>query len=526
MSILNVENLNFGFGDKILLNDVSFRLLKGEHIGLVGSNGVGKSTFFNLLTGELLPDKGTIKKQNSINIGYLNQHSDLIEGYSIREHLKLAFSNLYNIESKMLKISDKLSYAKEDELERLLSKLGKLQDVLYASDFYNIDTLIDNICSGLGLDILGLDTPVDKLSGGQRTKVKLAQLLLGNPDLLLLDEPTNYLDTEHIDWLSEYLKNYPNSYIIISHDDSFLDRITNIIYHIEFTNLKRYPGNYSDFLKIKDEETRRNIEQYNRQQKEIAKLEDYINKNIVRASTSRMAKSRRKKLNKIERLEKPKNHPTPIFSFSEVREPGSIIFSSSNMDIGYSYPLISNLNLKLLKGEKIAITGCNGIGKSTLLKTIMGIIQPLSGEIKFGEYIYPSYYEQEVVGSENTALEEVWNEYPKKSQKEIRSALARCGLKVEHVTHKMSQLSGGEQSKVRLCKLMLSPSNWLLLDEPTNHLDVNAKEALKEALMKFNGTILLVCHEKEFYEDWVTDIWNMEDFIISSYKPNKVNFGT
>lgn len=525
MSILNVENLTFGFGDKILLNDVSFRLLKGEHIGLVGANGAGKTTFLNILIEDLIPDKGSIYKQNSINIGYLNQHSDLKSGDSIREHLKKAFNHLYEVENEILEISNKLSNKNKEELERLLKNLGRLQDILYASDFYNIDTLIDNISTGLGLDILGLDTPVEKLSGGQKTKVKLAQLLLGNPDLLLLDEPTNYLDTEHIDWLSDYLKNYPNSYIIISHDDSFLDRITNVIYHIQFTNLKRYPGNYSDFLKIKDEETKRHIQQYNRQQKEITKLEDYINKNIVRASTSKMAKSRRKKLNKIERIEKPKNLPTPTFCFINARQPSGMIFKSSNMNIGYNYPLISNLNLKLFKGQKIAITGCNGIGKSTLLKTIMGIIEPLCGKIQLGDFIYSSYYEQECSSNDNTALEEVWNVYPKKSQKEIRAALARCGLKQEHIMHKMSQLSGGEQSKVRLCKLMQNPSNWLLLDEPTNHLDVNAKEALKEALIKFNGTILLVCHEKEFYEDWVTDIWDMEDFIMNSYNTNKVNAG-
>lgn len=525
MSVLNVEKLTFGFGDKILLNDVSFRLLKGEHIGLVGSNGAGKTTFLNILIGNLIPDKGTIYKQRTTKIGYLNQHSDLKDGNSIRDHLKLAFSYLYDIEDEIAEISDKLSCGDENEVEMLLKKLGNLQDVLQVRDFYNIDMQIDNVANGLGLSILGMDTPVEKLSGGQRTKVKLAQLLLGSPDLLLLDEPTNYLDTEHIDWLSDYLKNYPNSYIVISHDDSFLDRITNVIYHIEFTNLKRYPGNYSNFLRLKDEETKRYIEQYNRQQKEITKLEDYISKNIVRASTSKMAKSRRKKLNKIERLETPKNLPTPQFSFISAREPGGIIFKSSNMDIGYSYPIISDLNLELLKGKKVAITGCNGIGKSTLLKTIMGVIQPLSGEIQFGDYIYPSYYEQESVASERTALQEVWNLYPKKSQKEIRAALAKCGLKQEHVMQSMSHLSGGEQSKVRLCKLMLAPCNWLLLDEPTNHLDVNAKEALKKALIEFNGTILLVCHEKEFYQDWVTDIWNMEDIIMKLYRSNGVKLG-
>lgn len=515
MSILNVENLSFGFGDKIVLKNVSFRLLKGEHAGLVGVNGAGKTTFFNILTGKLLPDEGTVNKHPSLNIGYLDQHSKLKDGKSIRDSLKSAFENLYKIEKRILEIGDIMSKAKPDKIEKLLKELGCLQDELNASDFYKIDSLIDNVAGGLGLFALGMDTPVDKLSGGQRTKVKLAKLLLGSPDLILLDEPTNYLDKEHIDWLTNYLSNYKNSFIVISHDTDFLSRVTNVIYHIEYACMKRYPGNYEAFLKLKDDEKKRYIDLYNKQQKEITRLEDFVNKNIVRASTTKRAQSRRKQVQKIERLEKPKCLSKPSFSFLYARESGMLVFKSSNLNIGYGYPIIKNLNLELNRGEKIAITGCNGIGKSTLLKTIIGIIPPLGGRINLGDYLYPVYYEQEARVSDFTPLEEIQHYFSKKNPREIRQALARCGLKQEHVLRKMSSLSGGEQAKVRLCKLMMTPGNWLILDEPTNHLDSDAKDALKEALIEFKGTIILVCHEKEFYEGWITDVWHMEKYALS-----------
>lgn len=515
MSILAAEKLNFGFGDKTILNNVSFRLLKGDHAGLVGLNGAGKTTFFDILTGKLVPDDGKLYLPSSINIGYLDQHSQLEDGYSIRESLKQAFVQLYQVEERMLKITNKLAEVDNDKSEVLLKEYGELQDILQSSDFYRIDSLIDNVAAGIGLFELGMDTQVDKLSGGQRTKVKLATLLLKNPDILLLDEPTNYLDKEHIEWLASYLNGYSNSFVVISHDIGFLNKITNVIYHIEYGHMKRYPGNYDTFLKLKDDETKRYIDMYNKQQKEIERMEDFINKNIVRATTSSRAKSRRKQLEKIERFEKPNKLPKPKYTFLLSRLSGELVFRCSRLSIGYNYPLAKNLELELKRGQKIAITGCNGIGKSTLLKTIVGEIPPIEGSIDIGDFLYPGYYEQEIKISSNTAIEEIQYYYPRKSPKEIRNALARCGLKQEQVFQKMSSLSGGEQSKVRLCKLMMTPSNWLLLDEPTNHLDVDAKDALKEALINYEGTVILVCHEKEFYEGWVTDIWNMEEFSCS-----------
>jgi ATPase subunit of ABC transporter with duplicated ATPase domains len=513
MSILNIENLTFSFGDKVILKNASFRLLRGEHIGIVGANGAGKTTFLNIINGKYIPDKGTLYRSPSINLGHLDQHLELDGSFTIRETLKLAFTKLYSTEKQIIEIGDMLTKTDTTQMDMLLKKLGSLQDSLYSSDFYRIDSIIDNVANGLGLSALGMDTIIEKLSGGQRTKVKLARLLLENSDILLLDEPTNYLDKEHIDWLTEYLSSYDNSFIVISHDTGFLNKVTNVIYNIEFTNMKRYPGNYETFLKLKDEESKRYIEEYTRQQEQIKKLEDFVNKNIVRASTTKRAQSRRKQLEKIDRLEKPKLQAAPSFSFILSRESGRLVFESSNLNIGYSYPIINDLNLTLKKGEKIAVTGCNGIGKSTLLKTIMGILSPLAGIVNLGEYLNPVYFEQESQVNNNTALVEVWEDFPNKSQREIREALAKCGLKQEHILQPMNALSGGEQSKVRLCKLMMTPGNWLLLDEPTNHLDIYAKESLKEALIKFKGTVLLVCHEEDFYADWVTNVWNLETFI-------------
>jgi ATPase subunit of ABC transporter with duplicated ATPase domains len=512
MSILNVENLSFSFGNEILFKNISFRLLKQEHVGLVGTNGCGKTTLFNLITGKLIPDEGKITKSSSISIGYLDQYTKLDEGFTIRQVLKSAFHKLYNIEKEMILIGDKLSRCSESETKQLLKKFENLQNTLVTEDFYNIDKQIDYVANGLGIDILGMNTCVESLSGGQRTKIKLAKLLLEKSDILLLDEPTNYLDKEHVDWLSKYLENYPNSFIVISHDVEFLNRITNVIYHIEFACIKRYPGNYDNFLKLKEKNRKEYIKQYNMQQKEIRKMEEFISKNIARASTSKLAKSRRKKLNKINKLEKPKEIRKPSFSFNTTRYSSDLVFKCSNIDIGYTYPILKNINLKLNRGEKIAIIGCNGVGKSTLLKTIMGKLPPLKGQIKLGQFLYPAYFEQEVKVKDYTPLQEVWNEFPKMREKDVRQALARCGLTEKHIRQKMSNLSGGEQSKVRLCKLMLKPSNWLLLDEPTNHLDVHAKEALKEELKSYAGTILIVSHEKKFYENWVTDVWDMEKY--------------
>jgi len=341
----------------------------------------------------------------------------------------------------------------------------------------------------------------------------LTKLLLENPMILILDEPTNFLDVNHIQWLKNYLKEYENSFILVSHDMPFLNDVINVTYHVENSILTRYTGNYDQFQQMHQLKKQQNMQAYEKQQKEIDKLEDFIARNKARAATANMAKSRQKKLDKMDIIDKVRDKVKPTFRFREARASGKYIFSTNNLIIGYDEPLTRPLNLSLERGKKVAIKGVNGLGKSTLLKTLMGIQKPVSGEISPGEYLFTGYFEQESTKqNSNTALEEIWNEYPGMGNGEVRAALARCGLTNEHITSQMMVLSGGENAKVRLCKLMLKDVNWLVLDEPTNHLDVDAKDELRNALQKFNGTIVLVCHEPEFYEDWVTDVWNVEDW--------------
>lgn len=512
MSILNIENLSFSFGDKTIFKDISFRLLKGEHMGLVGVNGAGKTTLFNILSGKLIQDEGILEKGSNCTIGYLTQISNIDENLTILEILKSAFAPLYAIERKIINLGNEMAEGNLENYDKTIKKIGYLQDELDNSEFYNITKLVETMAKGLGITALGMDTQFKKLSGGQKTKVSLARLLLESPDLLLLDEPTNYLDKEHIEWLTKYLQEYKNAYIVISHDSRFLNDITNVILNLEFCTIKRYNGNYDTFLKLQDEDRKRYMAEYNAQQREIHKLEDYINKNKVRASTAKMAKGRQKALDKIDRLEKPKVlSPKPVFNFQLIRPSGNLVMETTDLDIGYTYTLLKNLNFSVRRGDKIAITGCNGIGKSTFLKTILGIIPPMEGKVHLGDYLYPAYFEQQGLKSDKTPIDLLWDLFPDKSQSEIRSALGKCGVKNEHMLQQLKTLSGGEQSKVRLSRLTLTPSNWLLLDEPTNHLDQLSKDELKEALIKYEGTILLVCHEEDFYKDIATKIWNMEE---------------
>jgi ATPase subunit of ABC transporter with duplicated ATPase domains len=369
------------------------------------------------------------------------------------------------------------------------------------------------VANGLGLGEIGLDKDVADLSGGQRTKVLLTKLLLQNPTILILDEPTNFLDVEHIQWLSKYLKDYENAFILVSHDTPFLNDVVNVIYHVENAVLTRYTGNYEQFMQLLEVRKNQELKAYEKQQKEVDRLEDFIARNKARISTTGRAKSRQKQLDKMEILEKPREKVKPSFRFKEARSPGRTIFEAKDLVLGYDEPLTRPINLLLERGQKIAIKGVNGLGKTTLLKTLFGNIPPISGDVILGDYLFPGYFEQESSrNNHNTALEEVWNEFPGLSNYEARQALAKCGLTNEHITSKMMVLSGGESAKVRLCKLMLKEVNWLVLDEPTNHLDVDAKEELKKALKEFKGTVILVSHEPEFYEDWVTEVWNLEQW--------------
>ena len=360
-----------------------------------------------------------------------------------------------------------------------------------------------------------MERDVTELSGGQRTKVLLGKLLLQKPDILLLDEPTNYLDVQHIEWLKRYLLDYENAFILISHDIPFLNSVINLVYHMENQRLDRYVGDYDKFQEVYAVKKAQLEAAYKRQQQEIAELEDFVARNKARVATRNMAMSRQKKLDKMEVIELAKEKPKPEFHFLEARTAGKYIFETKDLVIGYDEPLSRPLNLVMERGQKAVLVGANGIGKTTLLKSILGLTPALSGSVELGDYLSIGYFEQEMApGNTNTCLDEIWKEFPSYTQYQVRSALAKCGLTTKHIESQVRVLSGGEQAKVRLCKLINRESNVLLLDEPTNHLDVDAKAELKRALKEYKGSILLICHEPEFYEGLATDIWDCRDWAL------------
>ncbi len=512
MSILNVEHLSHGFGDRAIFEDVSFRLLKGEHIGLVGANGEGKSTFMNIITGTLQPDDGKVEWSKNVRVGYLDQHTALKKGMTIGQVLQSAFDFLYEMEAQMNGIYESLGeVADPDEMNKLMEEAGTISDLLTMHDFYMIDAKVEEVARALGVLELGLDRDVTELSGGQRTKVLMAKLLLEKPDILLLDEPTNYLDVEHIEWLKRYLNDYENAFILISHDVPFLNSVVNLIYHMDNRQLNRYVGDYDKFMEVYEMKKSQLEAAYNKQQKEIAELKDFVARNKANVATRNMAMSRQKKLDKMDMIELASEKPKPEFYFKEARTPSRVVFSTKDLVIGYDKndPLSKPLNLEMQRKEKIVLTGANGIGKTTLLKSILGLIPPLSGTVYQGEFLEIGYFEQEMDQHiSTTCIEEIWNEFPSYNQNEVRSALAKCGLTTKHIESLCRVLSGGEQAKVRLCKLLNRETNILLLDEPTNHLDVDAKDELKRALKAYNGSVLMVCHEPDFYEGLATDVWD------------------
>lgn len=513
MSLLTVENVTHGFGARQILEDASFRLLKGEHIGLIGANGEGKSTFLNIITGKIMPDQGKITWSRHVKAGYLDQHSVLKSGTTIRDVLRTAFDDMYSLEQEMLKLYEDMAEADDDRLNDMMEEAGEIQQMLETGGFYQLDAKIEEVAGGLGLGDIGLDRDVADLSGGQRTKVLLTKLLLENPSILILDEPTNYLDHQHILWLTRYLNEYENAFILVSHDMEFLNSVVNVIYNLDGGNLTRYTGDYENFKRMYEIQKEQELRAYQRQQAEIEKLEDFIARNKARVATRGMANSRQKQLDKMEILQRPQEKIKPEFNFLMARTPSRFVAEAKDLVIGYDSPLTKPVSFTIERGEKVAVVGTNGLGKTTLLKTILGKIPPMSGHVALGDYLFPGYFEQEAGrDSEETALDTFWAEFPSMENREVRLCLSKCGLTNEHITSQMRVLSGGENAKVRLAIVMNREHNWLILDEPTNHLDVDAKKELQRALSEYPGTVLLVSHDPAFYESFVTRIMNVEDW--------------
>ncbi len=511
MGILEVTNLTHSFGDKILYKSATFELFKGEHMGIVGQNGTGKTTLLRSLVGDITPDSGDIRWQKNIKIGYLDQYAKIDKQFTIFEYLKTAFNDLYKIEKELNNIYENMASNTDD---KIMEKASDYQSLLTNSGFYEIDSTILKMSSGLGITSLGMDSLLENLSGGQRAKVILAKLLLETPDVLILDEPTNFLDKEHIDWLAEYLKSFKGAFMLVSHDFDFVNRVTNCILDIEFQKITKYNGDFNKFLEVKGLRRESYIREFQAQQKEIKKHEEFIAKNRVRASTAKLAQSRIKTLEKMEKLPPPQTPPKPNFKLTSLPISGQKALKVHGLEIGYNKVLLPKITFEVKSGEKVVITGFNGIGKSTLLKTLIGQIPAISGNFKFSDYVKLAYFEQDLVwkNGDLTPLDVILQSFPKFSNKDARKQLARCGVMAKNISQKIGTLSGGEQSKVKLCILANTKSNFLILDEPTNHLDADAKAVLKEQLLNWQGSLILVSHEAGFYMDLADKIINLKSY--------------
>lgn len=508
MSLLEIEGLTHSFGDILLYKNASLSLNKGEHIGIVGQNGTGKSTLIKICTEQVIPDAGRIVRQPKISVGYLDQYAETGKNITMLTFLKSAFSKLYEIEKTLTGLYEKAAKGNLECLERA----ARLQEELEINDFYSIDMHIEQVAAGLGLSAIGLDRPVEQMSGGQRAKVILAKLLLEKPDILLLDEPTNFLDKEHVTWLAEYLSGLENAFMVVSHDYAFLDKTANRICDIDNNTITKYFGAYSEFLKKKTRLREDYIRQYSAQQKEIKKTEEFIRKNIA-GRKSRMARGRQKQLDRMDKIEAlEQKEIRPFFRFSELPLSDTEQLCVKQLAVGYHYPVLSEISFRLKGGQKAVITGFNGIGKSTLLKTLMGQIPSMKGQYEFSQQVTLGYFEQDLIWPDVmlTPIQLISDAYPDLTVKEVRKQLALSGISSKHAMQPVGTLSGGEQAKVKLCLLTLTKCNFLIMDEPTNHLDANAKDSLKNALCKFSGTVLLVSHEEAFYRDWAQRVINIE----------------
>ena len=506
--MISTSNVTLRVGKKALFEDVSIKFIEGNCYGLIGANGAGKSTFLRILSGQLEPTNGEVIITPGQRLSFLQQDHFKYDAYPVLDTVIMGNARLYEIMKEKEAI-----YMKEDFSEEDGVKAAELEGEFATMNGWEAESDAANLLNGLGIETDLHYKQMADLTGAQKVKVLLAQALFGNPDILLLDEPTNYLDENHIEWLKRYLIEYENAFILISHDIPFLNSVVNLIYHVENAELTRYVGDYDKFQEVYAMKKAQLEAAYRKQQQEIDDLKDFVARNKARVSTRNMAMSRQKKLDKMDVIELAKEKPKPEFSFKEARAAGRYIFQTEDLVIGYDKPLSRPLTLSMERGQKIALVGANGIGKTTLLKSILGEIPPLSGKTELGDYLYTGYFEQEKKYTENvTCIDEIWKEFPSFTQYEVRSALAKCGLTTKHIESMVKVLSGGEQAKVRLCKLINNETNVLLLDEPTNHLDVDAKEELKRALQAYKGSILLICHEPEFYQDVVTEVWNCEDW--------------
>lgn len=521
MSLLDIRDLTMSYGDKRLYENAELVLERGEHMGIVGSNGAGKSTLIKIITGEVLPVSGQIKWLNNVKIGYLDQYAELPVEKSLVEFLHSAYADLYKSEGLM---TDLYTQYAESGDEKLLNRASRIQDELTAADFYDINSKIDQIMTGLGLDSIGRDHLLGDMSGGQRAKIILAKLLLEDNDVIILDEPTNYLDTAHISWLEGFLQNYQGAAIIISHDFAFLENVTNVIADVAFNTITKYRGSFAKAMAQKEANSERQIKEYQKQQDLIKKTKNFIAKNKARASTSTRAKSREKMLDKMDVIERPDENPNSIFNFPYIESKSTSAVSANNLVVGYQdVAVLKPVSFMINSGEKIAFYGFNGAGKSTLIKTLLGLIPEISGNYDLSPSAVTNYFDQDLIWPDDklTPLKIIGQKYPNLDDKLIRQRLGAAGIAGENAIKQIGQLSGGEQTKVKLALMELVESNLLILDEPTNHLDAKTKEALARAVQKFEGTAILVSHERDFYQNWIDREINIAEISLQTEGTNQ-----
>ena len=514
MILLQGQNLARYFGPTVLFENIQITIQDNERIALVGRNGAGKSTLLKILAGIEPTDAGTVAKKKEVTIGYLDQHSAVDSTKTIWDEMLTVFAPVILLmkqaEQAATRLADEAVINDPDAMEAALKLYDTLQQEIHKQDAYGYESEIRSVLHGFKFYEEDLDRPISQLSGGQKTRLAMAKILLEKNDLLILDEPTNHLDIDTLAWLENYLLGYRGTLLVVSHDRYFLDKIATNVYEISRNKIHHYKGNYSWFLQEKAARLEQEMKQYEKQQEEIAKLEDYVARNIVRASTTKMAQSRRKRLEKMDRMDKPKGDERSVrFAFDIERESGNVVMAVENAAVGYNGEVLAKpINLDLRKQQAIGIVGPNGIGKSTLLKSIIDQIPFIEGGVKFGTNVDLGYYDQELskLSKNKTVLAEIWDSHPTMNEKDVRSILGSFLFTGNDVEKTISSLSGGEKARLALCKLALERNNLLMLDEPTNHLDIDSKEVLENALIDYDGTLVFVSHDRYFINRIATSI--------------------
>lgn len=526
MILLQVNQLNKYYGADLVLSNIKLEIHTRDRIALVGRNGSGKSTLLKIIAGELAYDSGEIIKPKEVTIGFLDQHTGLVSDRTIWDEMLTVFEHLRSMEKRLRNLEQEMAkeetYTDEGKYKQILSEYDYLQHEFKELGGYQYEADIRSVLHGLNFSTFNYqETKISNLSGGQKTRLALGKLLLSKPDILILDEPTNHLDIDTLTWLEQYLQSYDGAILIVSHDRYFLDKLVNQVYECAQTTLTKYVGNYSQYLVQKAENYERDLKMYEKQQDEIARMKEFIAKNLTRASTTKRAQSRRKALERMQMIDKPhRDDKSANFSFQIERQSGNEVLNVVDLAIGYGANQISkNIHFRIQRGDSIALLGPNGVGKSTLLKTIVGQLQALSGNIHFGANVTIAYYDQEQANltSNKRVLNELWDEYPTKTEKEIRTILGNFLFSGDDVLKNVSTLSGGEKARLSLAKLMMLNANFLILDEPTNHLDLDSKEILENALVDFPGTILFVSHDRYFINRIATKVFELSTDGVTEY---------